>query len=68
MAERPFRTVLIPSGRTSVSRRLLRRAVLTVIAVRKSEYKATQKKAAERRSPGAALRLQGSPASGTCQS
>jgi len=39
MADRPFRTVLVPPGRTSVSRRLLRRAVLTVIAERKSEYK-----------------------------
>jgi len=51
MAERPFRTVLIPQGRTSVSRRLLRRAVLTVIAERKSEYNATQEKAAERKCP-----------------
>ena len=45
MADRPFRTVLIPPGRTSVSRRLLRRAVLTVIAERKLEYKATLEKA-----------------------
>lgn len=51
MAERPFRTVLIPHGRTSVSRRLLRRAVLTVIAERKSEYKTTQEKEAERNRP-----------------
>ena len=51
MAERPFRTVLIPHGRTSVNRRLLRRAVLTVIAERKSEYKATQEKAVERNRP-----------------
>ncbi len=51
MAKRPFRTVLIPHGRTSVSRRLLRRAVLTVIAQRKSEYTATQEKAAERNRP-----------------
>jgi hypothetical protein len=50
MAERPFRTVLIPRGRTSVSRRLLRRAVLTVIAERKSEYTAIQD-AAERNRP-----------------
>jgi len=51
MADRPFRAVLIPPGRTSVSRRLLRRAVLTVIAERKSEYKATEEKAAERKRP-----------------
>jgi hypothetical protein len=51
MAERPFRTVLIPQGRTSVSRRLFRRAVLTVIEERKSEYKATHGKAAERKCP-----------------
>jgi hypothetical protein len=63
MAERPFRTVLIPLGRTSVSRRLLRRAVLTAIAERKSEYKATQEKA--ERPHGTDHR---SPASRTCQS
>jgi hypothetical protein len=63
MAERPFRTVLVPHGRTSVSRRLLRRAVLTVIAERKSEYKATQEKA-----EGPHGTNQRSPASRTCQS
>jgi hypothetical protein len=63
MRERPFRTVLIPLGRTSVSRRLLRRVVLAVIAERKSEYKATQGKA-----EGRHVTNQRSPASRTCQS